>query len=379
MPWITPSLRQVREMVRDDVTVALNGAAIIGNTVLRVMSDAQAGLARLILKYLDWLALQLMVDTAEREWLDRHGQIWLVNSDGSLGRKNAVSSQGTVGFTGTAGTLVPEGTGLLAATGDAYETLEFKTLDDPTLQPTEIAVRALNPGATGNQPSGTPLALTVPLAGVDEAAVIDLRGGTDIETDEQLRQRVLERIRKPPMGGDADDYVEWAKSINSVTRAWCAPRELGAGTITLRFMVDALRPDNDGLPTQEDINVVTEYLDGVRPVAIKDFFVMAPVPIPINFDLVLMNDSLTLRSQVEASVAAMINDKAAPAHAVNGELVGPTTIMGSWISEAVNRVTSDFELDTKHVIDDLGNTSLDFPMPHNGGLAVPGTITYPTP
>jgi uncharacterized phage protein gp47/JayE len=179
---------------------------------------------------------------------------------------------------------------------------------------------------------------------------------------------VLARIRQPPMGGDADDYVHWAMSIPSVTRAWAAPRELGMGTVTVRFMVDALRPETGGFPTAEDITVVTDYLNTVRPVAVRDFFVQAPVPEPINFGLTLTNDSLALRDQVSASVSAMIDSKAAPAHAVDGQLVAGTTIMASWVAEAINRVTGDFDL-----------TMTDHPMPHNGALATLGVITYPTP
>jgi uncharacterized phage protein gp47/JayE len=356
-------------MVRDDITTSLTGAAVVGNTVLRVMADAQAGLARLILKYLDWLSLQLMPDTAETVWLDRHGQIWLVNADGSLGRKQPLPASGTVGFSGTPGVLIPEGFGLTAPTGDTYETLEFLTLPASVSQPAEVAIKALNPGASGNQPAGTLLAPTVPQSGVSaDVVVIDLRGGLDTETDDQLRARVLARIRQPPMGGDADDYVEWAMAIPSVTRAWCAPRELGMGTVTVRFMVDALRADTGGFPTMDDINVVYGYLDQKRPVAIRDFYVTAPVPEPIDFDLSLTNDSMTLRSQVAASVAAMINERAMPAHAVNGQLVAGTTIMAAWVAEAINRVTQDFDL-----------TMDDHPMPHNGALAVLGTISYPTP
>jgi len=367
MPWITPSLKQVREMVRDDITTSLTGAAVVGNTVLRVMADAQAGLAKLILTYIAWIADQLMPDTAEHEWLDRHGQIWLQNLDGTTGRKGAKIASGTVGFSGTAGIVVPAGTVVVAATGDTYETLDFLTLPDVTLQPAEVAVEALNPGASGNQPSGSVLTPNVPMSGVSsDVVVIDLRGGLDTETDEELRARVLERIREPPMGGDADDYVAWAMSIPAVTRAWCAPREMGMGTVTLRFMVDALRPG--GFPTQEDINVVAAYMDKVRPVAVKDFYVMPCVPEYINMGISLKNDSLNLRSQVTSAVTAMINDKAAPAHAVDGQLVGPTTILESWMSEAINRVTQDFDLDF-----------IDHPMPHNGALAVMGTISWPVP
>jgi uncharacterized phage protein gp47/JayE len=368
MPWTTPTLLQVRQMVRDDITSSLQGAVVAGNTVLRVMADAQAGLARLCLKYLDWLALQLMPDTAETIWLDRHGQIWIVNSDGSLGRKNPTPATGTVDISGTGGVIVDEGSELVAPTGDTYETLEVAVLSDTA--PVEVAIKGLDAGSTGNQPSGTPLALSVAQSGVDSVVVIDLRGGTDTETDEQLRARVLARIRQPPMGGCAYDYEHWAVAIPSITRAWCAPREMGMGTVTIRFMVDALRADTGGFPNAEDITVVRTYLDSVRPVAVRDFFVVAPVPEPINFTLSLVNDSLTLRGQVEASVSAMLLDKAMPAHQLNGELIEGTTILASWVAEAINRITDDFTL-----------TMADHVMPHNGALAVMGTVTYvaPTP
>jgi uncharacterized phage protein gp47/JayE len=359
-------LRQVREMVRDDITTSLSGAAVVGNTVLRVMGDAMAGLGRLVLKYLDWLALQLMPDTAEREWLDRHGQIWLVNADGSLGRKSPTPSGGTVAFTGVPGIVVPAGAQLISTDGVLFETLEYLTIET---QPKEVAVRALDPGDAGNQPAGALLALTNPISGVDnDAVVIDLRGGTEVESDEALRLRILDRIRQPPMGGDADDYEQWAMKIPSVTRAWCAPREMGMGTVTVRFMCDALRADAGGIPTPEDVAIVEQYLDTVRPVAVRDFFVMAPVPEPIDFALSLKNDSMALRNSVAISVADMIHDRAMPAHHENGELMAGTTIMAAWIAEAISRVTKDFVL-----------TMDDHPMPHNGAIAVLGAITYPAP
>jgi uncharacterized phage protein gp47/JayE len=354
-------------MVRDNLTTSLQGAAVVGNTVLRVMGDAMAGIGALVLRYVDWLAKMLMPDLAETIWLDRHANIWLTNSDGSTGRKGATTASGTVTFTGIPGTPVPSATGLVSPDGTAfYQTLEFITLNT---QPVEVAVRATTAGASGNQLAGTPLAMTTPTAGIDSAViVVDIRGGEEVETDDQLRARVLARIRQPPMGGAAYDYEHWAMALPSVTRAWCAPREMGMGTVTVRFMCDALRADQAGIPTAEDIDIVRNYMDTVRPVAVRDFFVEAPVPEPIDFNLTLKQDSLALRAQIAASCAAMIHEKAQPAHQVNGELVGPTTILASWIAEAVNRCTNDFTL-----------TMDDHPMPHNGAIGVLGQIIYPTP
>src|ERR1700739_3393386 len=119
MPWTTPLLRDVRSLVRDAVNASLPGAdANIPNSVLRVLSDNQGALCHLTLQYIDWLSLQLLPDTAETVWLDRHGQIWLVNADGTKGRKLATLATGTAQFRGIVdGTVIPAFTQLQSGVG----------------------------------------------------------------------------------------------------------------------------------------------------------------------------------------------------------------------------------------------------------------------
>jgi uncharacterized phage protein gp47/JayE len=140
MPWKTPTLKDVRRLTRDYVTSQLGARSLIPNSVLRIMSDAKAGLAHLVLLYIDWLSKQLLPDTAETEWLDRHGQIWLTNADGSKGRKAATYASGTVSLTGAQGIIVPMATGLTSAAGVSYETTEEITIGSgPT--PVEVMAR----------------------------------------------------------------------------------------------------------------------------------------------------------------------------------------------------------------------------------------------
>src|SRR4030095_1153854 len=125
MPWVTPQLRDVRSLVRDSIRASLPGAdALVPNSVLRVLSDNQGALCHLTLQYIDWLAWQLLPDTAETEWLDRHGDIWLVNADGTTGRKAATLASGIVNFTGDIlGVIIPQGTQLVSQVGlVGYET-----------------------------------------------------------------------------------------------------------------------------------------------------------------------------------------------------------------------------------------------------------------
>src|SRR5215471_3245752 len=108
MPWFTPTLKVVRGFVRDEIRAKLPGAdANVPNSILRVLADGMGALCHLTLQYIDWLSKQLLPDTAETEWLDRHGDIWLVNADGSRGRKQATLAQGTISATGVQGSIVP--------------------------------------------------------------------------------------------------------------------------------------------------------------------------------------------------------------------------------------------------------------------------------
>lgn len=355
-------------MVRDDVTSALGGALLIGNSVLRVMSDTNAGLAHLILRYIDWLARQFLPDTAETEWLDRHGDIWLVNADNSVGRKNATLASGSVTLTGTLGTIVPRGV-QLQGNDVLYETMEQITIGSVATPASVIAVDA---GIAGNLAADETLSLNDAILGVDGiATVVVLEGGTDAETDEQLRSRVLFRIQEPPMGGDANDYVAWALAVPGVTRAW-ASQEMGVGCVTVRVMMDILRatssPTTNGFPLTNDLTTVKAYLDQKRPVTVKDLFVQSPVPEPISFTISnLSKDDASVRAAIAVSVDEMLREKAAPAYTINGVLQSAQTIYSAWVSEAISNTAG---------VDHFDLTMADHVMPNNGYMGVLGTITF---
>jgi uncharacterized phage protein gp47/JayE len=354
MPWSTPSLRTVREMVRNDVTAALYGAVLVGNSVLRVMSDAMAGLAHLVLRYIDWLALQLLPDTAEQEWLDRHGDIWLVNADGTTGRKSATYAEGTATATGLEGYIIPTATPM-SALGVNYETTAETILGTG---PTNMPLHALDAGSIGNLNPGDTVSFSVPIAGVDsEAIIVGMTGGADTETDDQLRARILFRIRNPPMGGDQADYIIWATSIPGVTRAWAAC-EIGPGTMTVRFMMDDLRADNHGLPTPDDVIMVSDYISTVRPVTVADCFVMAPILFFYDITISqLSDDTPEVRARIEQSIKDMEMQKSAPGQ----------TMYRSWVDEAISIAIGE----NHHEL--IFDTT---PMPAPGYMPMLGTVLY---
>jgi uncharacterized phage protein gp47/JayE len=367
MPWQTPTLEELRALNRDNVQAQLRSGPMVPNSVLRVMSDANSGLAYLTLLYINWLALQLMPDTAETEWLDRFGSIWLTQ-----GRKVATFASVSVSFTGIGGVTMPAGTILNAGSVLGGGSLQFATQTAVVIgsSATAVAAVALSPGETGLAVGGS-LSLQIGIAGINGSGTITaITDGVNQETDDELRVRVLDRIREPPMGGDAEDYVQWALEVPGVTRAWCAPNEMGVGTVTVRFMMDDVRVTNDpmtnGFPTSGDVANVLAYLVTKRPVAIKDFFVQAPIAEPINFTISGLNVGAS-EPDILANVTAMLRQKAAPSHAINGVTQPPQEIYAAWVSDAI--LNSDG-------VDHFDLLMSDRPMPYNGSMAVMGTITY---
>jgi uncharacterized phage protein gp47/JayE len=356
MPWTTPTLRTVRETVRGEITTSLGRASFTGNSVLRVIADATAALCHLTLRYIDWLALQFLPDTAEHEWLDRHGDIWLVNSDGTVGRKGATLSSGSATMTGTIGIPVPTGTQLTDGT------TTFETTEDIFIgsEATPVAIRAIGPpGSSSNLESGTTLSFISGIAGVDGSViVVELLGGTDAETDDELRARVLRRIQQPPMGGAAYDYEAWALAVPGVTRAW-TDSEMGIGTVTTRFMMDDLRADVGGFPLDSDIAMVDAYIDTKKPVSVKDSFVLSPIPYPIDFNIVGLNpDTPSVQAAIEENIQQMLFLYASPGQ----------TIFSAWKYSAVMAAAGVISFNMTDNLDDV--------MPSPGHMAVLGDIYY---
>jgi uncharacterized phage protein gp47/JayE len=366
MSFNTPPLEDWRRRGRDYVLANLPPRAVaLPNSPLRVMSDNSAGMSYMVMLYLSELAAQLLPDTAGGEWLRRHAEIWLKE-----GPKPASYAVGMIALTGLAGSVVLAGSTYVTTAADGSAIL-IKTVGDTTLTAgaTPTAALALTPGSGGNLDAGIYLSASAGQQGVSTTAtVIALAGGVNAEANDDLRVRVLDRIQKPPMGGDSDDYVAWALEVPGVTRVWCSPNEMGPGTVTVRFMMDDLRASLGGFPTSDDVTLVRAHLNALRPVTVLDMFVFAPIPEPINYAVLSFSvDTPSNRAATQASVSAMLQTKAAPASAANGTGVPAQTVYAAWVSDAILQTPGIASFDL---------VMTDHPMPSAGSLAVPGTVIY---
>lgn len=303
MPFARPTLPELIDRAAADIEAGLPGTdARLRRSNLNVLARMAAGNAHGLYAYLDFLAVQLLVDQAETVFLERHAGIW-----GVL-RVPAAFAAGPVTVSGASGAVLPAGTALQRSDGTAYVTTADLTLAGTT---GTAPVAATEAGLVGNADAGTQMSLVQPVAGVASGAVVAAGGltqGADAEADTALRGRVLARIQQPPMGGAQADYVAWARQVPGVTRAWCYPLEGGPGTVTVRFV-----RDNDAslIPDSTEVGAVQDYIDELRPVCAQ-VTVAAPTAAPLNMTIALTPDTVAVRSAVAAELADVLQREGYP-------------------------------------------------------------------
>lgn len=348
MPFDRPDLLALVARAQADMDSRLDGAPWLRRRLLAVLARMQGGVAHGLYGYLDWLALQLMPDTAEVEHLGRWASIW------GISRKAATKAAGYAVFPAGIGAVLEAGAELLRPDGARYLTLADVAEHEGRVR---AAIEAVEAGLSGNAGSATPLQLAAPVLGLEAQGVSEgeITGGADEESDASLRARLLTRIRKQPSGGAMRDYVAWALEVAGVTRAWCYPGEMGRGSVTVRFMMDSTYAD--GIPHADDVARVKVHIESVRPVT-ADVYVVAPVPYPVDLDLRISPDTPRVRATVAQAVWAQLRREAEPGGVV----------VVSRLREAISLAEGEED----HVLlSPTANLHLA-----TGRMPVPGTITW---
>lgn len=316
MPFSRPSLSDLITRIRDGIFSRLSFEQLRRSDA-EVYGKELAGASHELHGHLQFIAQNVIYDTATIEYLDRWAGIWLTTP-----RIPAAAAVGNVTFTGTNGTLIPAGSVLVSATGVEYATDADATISGGTAL---SAVTALTGGANGNLVAGSLLSLTTPIADINSTVTVDsnaLTQGADQEDDIKLRARLLARIQQPPHGGADYDYVNWALEVPGVTRAWVYPQELGLGTVTVRFV-----RDNDAsiIPDAGEVTAVYDYIEARRPVT-ANLTVVPPVAVPLNFNIAVTPNTAAVKAAVETELRDLIARESEPAG----------TILLSHIREAIS-------------------------------------------
>lgn len=345
MAFDRPTLRELINQLTTDAEREA-GAQQLRQSNLRVLPKVFAFAVHSLYGFISWILRQLFADTAEAKYLERQASIQ------GIFRREASKATGSLTVTRTPGAQLPVGT--VFQTSDQ---IRYSTTAEPEAEGTTVPVECQTAGIVGNRSSGETFTLVAPVAGVDaEATGSEMAGGAEAETDESLRQRLLYRLRNPPRGGTASDYVAWALEVPGVTRAWSFPKELGIGTVTVRFATDGLT--ENGVPTEGMVELVSQHIESVAPVTAATT-VVAPQAHPVNITISdLTPDTEAVRAQIEAELRDLILRECVP-----GEV-----LLLSHIEQAVSSAAG--EIDHRIV-----SPTEDVDCPSNAILVL-GEVTY---
>lgn len=346
MAFDRPSLRELISQMQADAEREA-GATQLRQSNLRVLPKVFAFGVHGLYAYIDWVVKQLFPDSSEKSFLERQASIQ------GIYRRAATAATGTLTVTRTDGATIPVGTVFLAADGET----RYATTEEPEVGENEVPAQCMTTGKVGNREAGETYTLASPLSGVStEATGSEMAGGTEAESDDSLRDRLIYRLQNPPRGGTATDYVAWAMEVPGVTRAWCFPKELGIGTVTVRFATDGLT--ENGVPTEGMVSIVSDYIAENAPVTAATT-VVAPVAKTVNFQIKdLYPDTPSVRAQIEAELKSLFIREAEPGKA----------LLISHVRQAISSAAGEEDFELVSPTEDIG-ADVD-------ELLVVGSVTY---
>lgn len=151
-----------------------------------------------------------------------------------------------------------------------------------------VPIKAVEYGENGNSAGGSQLSLISPIVNVDNACYLPYDGaslGLDIETDEELRARLLERTSNFTAPFTASGLPVFIKeNIAGVTRIWVQTATPSAGYVTIYFVRDN---DSNIIPSAAQVNAVKNAIidedNGIKPANTPNSYVVvaAPTAVPI--------------------------------------------------------------------------------------------------
>lgn len=172
--------------------------------------------------------------TSYGEYLDAHATVR------GMSRRAATAASGELTITGSAGTVIPQGSVFSTVSANADDpSISYATTAAATIPSTgsvTVAVQCTQTGTVGNAPENTVILVSSRINGItavtNEAAIT---GGTDEETDASLQARIEEYdlTQGESYTGNVSDYRRRAMSVDGVGSATVIPANDDTGLVTI--------------------------------------------------------------------------------------------------------------------------------------------------
>lgn len=179
----------------------------------------------------------------------------------------------------------------------------------------KVEVESDEPGSDKNLGSGSILSIVSPISGADPEAYVDfsgLLGGTDVESEESFRQRILDRRSNPVANFNVAAIETQATIIPAVTKVFVSPVTPYAGAVTIYFFVEDGESQR-AIPNPSQVAQVLESILEIKPVTTEeaDVIVAAPNVVAVSHVIDgLSPNTQTLKDAIDANLEAFYEDTA---------------------------------------------------------------------
>lgn len=147
--------------------------------------------------------------------------------------------------------------------------------------------------------AGTPANVVSPVL----VAAPGIADGSDVESAEAKRARMLDRIQNPPANFNESAIRARAFEVGGVTRVFVKPVTPAVGQVTVYFMRDG---DADPIPNAAEVSAVKAKILTIKPPELSDsdLIVAAPVAVVQAFTFSAISPSTnTMKDAVKATLA----------------------------------------------------------------------------
>lgn len=261
---------------------------VLAGEIFKLKADAQ------------YIMRQLFPSTATGEYLDRHA------AERGLTRRQATKATGKVYFYPSeeshADILIPAGTEVCTYT----DMMRFTTDSDAILHEEDsrvlVDVTAAAAGSAYNARGGTVTIIVTPVPGVGRVFNGGVfNNGTDDESDEELRARVIDSYVNIVNGANAAYYKSLAMSVPGVYSASVVGRGRGNGTVDVYISAKG-----DTVPAAVK-SQVQQLMDEGRELNV-DVLVRDPEEIAASLYIILKVEAGYVFDSVAAQVSSAVAD-----------------------------------------------------------------------
>lgn len=168
--------------------------------------------------------------------LNMHGKTWGLEKLPPTGGSGSVTIGGTPGTVVNASTTIPDADAYQArdGTGKLYQVFASNPIGAGSTVVATIA--AVDTGAATNLAAGAKLTWTKRDPGMNPEATVltTFRGGTDLETDQDFLDRVMDSTKHKAGAGNDAHFRQWGRSAsNAIEDAFIYPCALHAGSVVV--------------------------------------------------------------------------------------------------------------------------------------------------